>query len=287
MFKSKFPIICAAMNKVSDLNLARACVAAGIVPSLIAKSYLTEDQFRSDALEIIKSGSDLQVSYIMEDMVDDADLILELGISHIEIVGFIGQSRQAWVEATRARSDVINAMRSRGVKIVLKIGRTDFLPGIVDLLDAISYKGSAAAGRSVSGVDLLTEIPVLKKQYPDLAIIAQGGVKNKQDIADLLNAGACAVSIGTLFAMAAESSVPLATKNRLLQASNSDIRRLPTGAKQRAIVFDEVASDDFNNTKGLQIGLNTGTSGHIFVGNAIGSITQILPVEHIVNNLTQ
>ncbi len=34
MLKSTYPILCVTMNKVSDLKLALACHAAGIVPSL-------------------------------------------------------------------------------------------------------------------------------------------------------------------------------------------------------------------------------------------------------------
>ena len=57
------------------------------------------------------------------------------------------------------------------------------------------------------------------------------------------------------------------------------------GARQRAVVFDEHGDDDFNNTVGLYSGLRTGNSGHIFIGNAIDSITEMLSVQEIVDHL--
>lgn len=279
MFNSKYPIICAPMNRVSDLKLALACAEAGIVPSLIPDSYGTIEDFKNAAIEVKKKSKDLQVSYALEDIVTNVDLILELGISHIEIFEYNLDSDQHSLR-------VLYELRKQGVKIILKVIKPDIIPVFLDVIDAVTYKGSDAAGRSAVGVDLLKEIPLLKVQYPGLNIIASGGIGNKKDIDKFLDAGACAVSIGTLFAMSADSSVPDTIKNKLLDTSSTDIKRLKTGARQRAVIFKEEQVDDFNNTQGLSLGLTTGTQGHIFVGNAIDSITDILTVKEIVNYLT-
>jgi hypothetical protein len=101
-----------------------------------------------------------------------------------------------------------------------------------------------------------------------------------------LSAGACAVSIGTMFAMSAESSVPEVTKKALLEKTSADITRTQQGRSQRAIMFGaQPADDDENNTPGLIAGLRTGTAGHIFIGNAITEIQEILPVDTIVKKL--
>ena len=149
----------------------------------------------------------------------------------------------------------------------------------------MTIKGSDGAGRSAKDIDLLREIPSIRKNYPDLKIVASGGVKNREDIRRLLAAGACAVSIGTLFAMSSESSIPFGVKLKLLNATGKDIRRLVAGARQRAVIFSETETDDFNNTSGLTKGIASGTEGHIFIGNAIEDINEIASVEQIVQRL--
>jgi NAD(P)H-dependent flavin oxidoreductase YrpB (nitropropane dioxygenase family) len=278
MFKS--PVVCAPMNGVSDLKLALACAQAGVVPSLIPYAF-TDSEF-ADAVKQIKAvTTELQVAYTFADIVKYHDLILDLGITHIEILEFEDH------DITEENIAVVNDLRAQGVKILLKILLPSIIPQFISFIDAVTIKGSDGAGRSARDVDLLKEIPKLRQQYPDLKIVASGGISNGDDIRQLMKAGACAVSIGTLFAMSVESRVPHGVKLKLLNSTGRDIRRLSTGARQRAVVFGEVADDDFNNTHGLMRGLSTGSEGHVFVGNAIESINGILTVSEIVDHLVK
>jgi hypothetical protein len=86
--------------------------------------------------------------------------------------------------------------------------------------------------------------------------------------------------------MSLESSIPDHTKEKLLEKTQDDIARVEQGARQRAIIFNnDNGDDDFNNTAGLLKGLSTGTQGHVYMGNAIGTVTKIIPVQEIVNQL--
>jgi len=266
------------MNGVSDLKLALACAHAGIVPSLIPYSLGAEEFI--EAVKLVKAVTpELQVSYTFDDIVMHRDLIVSLGITHIEILEFREQ------DLTEHNFKLTDELRANGVKLILKILKPEAIALFANHIDAVTIKGSEGAGRSAKDIDLLTVIPQIKSQYPDLHVIASGGVKDSADVRRLLSVGACAVSIGTLFAMSAESSMPQDVKLKLLNSSDKDIRRLKTGARQRAIVFTETAVDDFNNTGGLHAGLKTGTSGHVFAGNALGQITSIRPVAEIVSYL--
>lgn len=280
MFKSKYPIVCAPMNRVSDLKLAMACAEAGIVPSLITYPDL---KLFLENLEIYKNtGKELMAAMSLQHAVD-SDLhekILNSCITHIELIEF------SLEELTEHNIIKIQQLRSAGIKIIIKILRHDYADNFLSIIDGVTIKGSEGAGRSIADVDLVTEIKKIKELYPNLAVIASGGVKNKQDIDKLLAAGACVVSIGTMFAISTESSVPEATKQVLLEKSTEDITRTKNGDHQRAIVFgaQQVADDD-NNTFGLITGLRTGTVGHVFVGNGISEIQDILPVDTIVKKL--
>ena len=267
------------MNGVSDLNLALACARAGVVPSLISYKFTSMSEFGNAVTEILKECTEIQVAFSFNDIIAQAELIKQLGITHIEILDFEQEDLSAENRAA------INQLRSQGVKILLKVLLPHIIPEFIDIIDAVTVKGSEGAGRSAQDVKLETIIFEIKSSYPDLPILASGGVKNGKDIRLLLAHGACAVSIGTLFAMSKESPIPDTVKDKLLQSTSGDIRRLKMGARQRAVVFDEHGDDDFNNTVGLYSGLRTGNSGHIFIGNAIDSITEMLSVQEIVDHL--
>lgn len=280
MFNSKYPIICAPMNRVSNLKLALACAEAGIVPSLITYPNL---KLFLENLEVYKNtGKELVAAMSLQHAVnsDIHEKILNSCITHIELIEF------SLEELTEKNFIKIQQLRVAGIKIIIKILRHDHVDNFLSTIDGVTIKGSEGAGRSIADVDLVTEIKKIKELYPGLAVIASGGVKNKQDIDNLLAAGACAVSIGTMFAMSAESSVPDDTKKVLLEKSTEDITRTKNGEHQRTIVFSEQqVNDDGNHTFGLITGLKTGTIGHVFMGNAISEIQDILPVDTIVKKL--
>jgi NAD(P)H-dependent flavin oxidoreductase YrpB (nitropropane dioxygenase family) len=279
MFKSKYPIICAPMNGVSDLRLALACAEAGIVPSLLPYAY-TDDEFKIVVKQVKEVSENIYAAYSFIDIVNSIDQILDMGITHIEILEF------EFSEITEFNKDKINQLRKSGVKIILKILKPRIIPLFIDIIDAVLIKSSEAAGRSADDIDIFKVIPAIKKAYPTLNVIASGGVKNKLDIDNFLTAGACTVAIGTLFAMSLESSIPDHTKEKLLEKTQDDIARVEQGARQRAIIFNnDNGDDDFNNTAGLLKGLSTGTQGHVYMGNAIGTVTKIIPVQEIVNQL--
>lgn len=282
LFKSRYPIVCAPMNGVSDVNLALACNSAGVVPSLIPYNYKNFKEFFTE-LASYKNATqgDIIVAIRLDEVVDNRlhNKLMTSGITHIELLEFTESN------LTDDNINKITLVRDSGIKIILKILTHNDIAPFVDIIDAVTIKGPEAAGRS-EDVDLISEIKDIRLQYPDLKIIASGGIKNNEDIQKYISAGADAVGIGTLFAMSKESSILDTVKNKLLQSNSSDIRRLKMGARQRAVIFDEQNNDDFNNTNGLYSGLATANSGHVFVGNAIDTITEIKSVQEIVNYLT-
>jgi NAD(P)H-dependent flavin oxidoreductase YrpB (nitropropane dioxygenase family) len=282
MFNSKYPIVCAPMNAVSDLKLALACQQAGIVPSLVPYTYASFKEFFEALSEYKKTQGDIVVALRFSEVVDArlTNKLMTSGITHIELLDY---------EPTRITEENIvrvNELRANGVQIILKVLTHTYIEPYKDIIDAVTVKGPEGAGRSMADLDLIEEIKIIKSIYPTIKIIASGGIKNSYDIKRHLSAGADAVGIGTLFAMSKESSIPKEVKDKLMLSTSGDIRRLQSGAQQRAVIFKESTNDDFNNTQGLNQGLKTGTQGHVFVGNAIDSITEILSVEEIVKALT-
>jgi NAD(P)H-dependent flavin oxidoreductase YrpB (nitropropane dioxygenase family) len=279
MFNSSYPIVCSPMNGVSDLKLAIACAKAGIVPSLIPYTFKSFNDFFQAVNVVLKESNDIHVAISFKDIINNAELIKSSGITHIEILDYIPS------DITTANKNIINELRSTGIKILLKVLLPHVIDQFIDIIDAVTVKGSEGAGRSAKDIKLETIIFDVKQTYPGLYIIASGGIKNNNDIKSLLSLGASAVSIGTLFAVSEESPIPKEIKDKLLKTTINDIQRLKNGARQRAVIFDEHAEDDFNNTDGLMSGLQTGSSGHIFIGNAIDSVNEMLSVQQIVDHL--
>jgi NAD(P)H-dependent flavin oxidoreductase YrpB (nitropropane dioxygenase family) len=279
MFNSRYPIVCSPMNGVSDLNLALACARAGIVPSLIPYTFESFDDFFQAVGIVLKESKDIHVAISFKDIISNAELIKASGITHIEILDYEPD------DLTLNNKIAINEIRASGIKILLKILLPYIIDQFIDIIDAVTVKGSEGAGRSAKDIKLETVIVDIKQKYPELVIVASGGIKNSRDIKSLISLGASAVSIGTLFAMSKESSMSIEVKEKLLKLTNSDIKRLNAGARQRAVIFDEQDSDDFNNTNGLLSGLKTGTQGHVFIGNALDTINEILSVQEIVDHL--
>lgn len=228
---------------------------------------------------VLEESKDIHVAFSFEDIINNVELIKESGITHIEILDYDSD------DLTAANKTIINELRSHGVKIFLKVLLPRIIDQFIDIIDAVTVKGSEGAGRSAKDVKLETIIFDIKQSYPELYIVASGGIKNSSDIKSLLAHGASAVSVGTLFAVCAESSVPHVVKEKLLKLTSNDIGRLKSGARQRAIIFNEQGIDDFNNTNGLMSGLQTGTTGHIFMDNALSDINEILSVQEIVDHL--
>ena len=101
----------------------------------------------------------------------------------------------------------------------------------------------------------------------------------------MLDLGASMVSLGTIFSICEESTVSSLTKNKLINTSYSDVKRLDKGAAQKALVFSSVEERDVNNTVGLFNGIRNGTKGHMYVGTGIDHLDKIEPVQDIVLRL--
>lgn len=269
------------MFHISDIKLALACINAGIVPGLIA--YPDIDVFLADVKTCKKHCDEIFGSINLTDLIrnDIFKRIIESGITHIELLDY---NKDQISNETILK---IKLLRSHNIKIYIKCLSHKTLVHYLKIIDGVTIKGPEGAGRSLADVSLIDEISKIKELYPNLEIIASGGVKNNFDIKKLMQAGAHAVSIGTLFALSKESSMPEETKIKLLTKTSADISRTKHGAKQRAIIFQDTEFDgDPNNTFGLTTGLKSGTTGHVFMGNAISEVNKILPIIDIVTRIT-
>jgi hypothetical protein len=53
---------------------------------------------------------------------------------------------------------------------------------------------------------------------------------------------------------------------------------------QQGLIFSKVADDPYH-IHSLELGVQTGSSGHVYAGHAVDHITEILPIHEIVKKL--
>ena len=292
------PIIAAAMNRVSDLNLAVACQKAGILPSLSLYSYISENsnivdlnnfetalkryQDLTGTNNIIVSASniDLNLNSIKTILVNNKVTFLEI-IYHDLIHIPLENRRSANKALITSLKDFYSSV---GIKILPKMTQT--MDYTCSHADGVILKGLDGAGRTESNINPEEEIKKIHTLFPNLPVIFSGGVGSKTDVDHYLNLGCIAVGIGTLLAVAEESSISKQTKEKMIESNFSNITRLSIGAEQNALVFGKLEEgDDYNHSNSLINGINDPTKGLIFAGKSIDNIKQIKPVKDIIQEL--
>ena len=295
-FNCNYPIICSGMNTVSNVKLALAVRRAGCYPSFVAYNHTVLDQI----LDISTLDKDLKEYY---NLGGDRNYILGINSSLLvesdSFLKLLLEHKPAYVELfdtdylTHPKfTESVNLLHTEEIKILVKSLSAGYFfnciqngHNIQSLLDGIILKGPKGAGRvAKEEINLVNDIKKIRLLFKDLIIVAQGGVHSPADILELQESGADIVSIGTMFAVSEESSISLETKIKMLKSSYAETVRIGQ-VNQNGIQFSKMATDDENNTAGLKLGVDTGKQGHVFAGAAIDYITEIKPVQQIVQDL--
>ena len=272
------------MNQVSDARLAIACHKAGIVPSLFLSSFCY-DIIEKELIEYRNHvvGGDLLLSVACSDLIPNIiKLIVDYRVTHLELIDY-----HPTIENSSSR--IIELIRNSGIKVSLKmatyLGKTEYL----SLFDAIDIKGPDGAARVFkTDKSLMKKFLDAKSLYSNIPIIVSGGISTSKEIKEYLDAGAEAVSLGTVFALSEESRINMDKKRSLINMRYDDVTKLELkDSQQNAIVFSHIPNKEGNNTVGLRVGRDTADKGLIFIGKGIDNINAIKPVSEIVKELTK
>lgn len=301
MFNSKYPIVAVGMNKVSDIRLALAVANAGGVATITGFNYL-DLGYKLDLKALITdfelyNADQNTCNFIFS--VDDRLLIkypelLEIfdqyGIKYLELI-----TTQNFVDNNFAIFDkTIDKIKQQQIKILDKLvsdrrGKTrDWLRYVNDRFDGVIVKGNDGAGRvpTDSNITLIELTKQCIKSFPGKVVIPCGGIGSATDVLELINAGADAVGVGTLFAASKESPLAPKAKEKLVASTYADVTKLTTtDLKQNALVFTDVEQTKENNTRGLVLGVRTGEQGHVFAGKGINNVNTVKSVKEIITDL--
>ena len=283
IFPCKYPILCLPMNVVSDARLAIAAHNAGIFPGLV---MIDADECNRELITFREQTgcSNIMVAIDLPNILKShyIDVLIRNKVSHIELLDSnISQEHRA----------VLNSLRNNGVKVIAKWAGVFMNPSLriesKRVFDAITIKGPNAAGR-VEGkpTTLMQKILAIKALYPNVDIIATGGISTKQEIKELLDIGAVAVGMGTIFAVSEESKISRKTKLQMISSGFNSVTTVGE-SRQNALVFTDEPDYDMNNTNGLEHGITSPERGLVFMGRGIQNVHSIKPVSVIVEELTK
>jgi NAD(P)H-dependent flavin oxidoreductase YrpB (nitropropane dioxygenase family) len=296
IFDSTYPILCAPMNKVSDLTLAIASYDSGIFPSISIFNYFDPKEKRINYIELekdleifrIKTGSSKILLSTSDNFLSDKEfneIYDRRNFTHLEI---IIDSYSCYYN-DKKKIKIIENLKNRNIFLILKIwDYKTVLSKIGNLMDGFVLKGPNGAGTiPVDCITLEQRLLEILNRKPDAKIIASGGIYNGDQVKKLFSIGADSVAIGTLFALTQESCISLESKLKILE-SNSEMLTSVSDLKQNALIFSKIHSEypeDYNNTFSLRHGIKSIDKGHVFVGKAIDKVKTILPLKAVVENL--
>jgi nitronate monooxygenase len=118
---------------------------------------------------------------------------------------------------------VIDAAHSYGAKVFCDVTNLEHAKKCVSVkCDGFIAVGQGAGGHA-GAFPLSLLIPSLKKNFPDVPVIAAGGVATGAGIISMLALGAAGVSVGTRFIASHEAGVPAAYKDAVVSSEMGDI----------------------------------------------------------------
>jgi NAD(P)H-dependent flavin oxidoreductase YrpB (nitropropane dioxygenase family) len=276
ILETKYPIVCAPMFGVSDINLALAIAEAGCFPTFVdletAEQYLKETGSNKFSLFFT-------ISPFYDQELLDMKKILKLNPAQLDIT-FNRNFTIEQILLSKSIKVFFTQCNKQGIRLIRKI----ISPGSnhLEYFNGVNIKGNSAAGYVSDDYDTKQAF-LLQKQQSKLPIYPAGSISTGQDIDWFLQKGASGVYIGSLFAMTKESKIDNTVKEKMLLANTNE---KITNGNFNGISFSPITElhKNYNFSTGLIAGV-TGQGGHVYIGNGISNINEIVTVKQLVQRL--
>ena len=214
MLGIEFPIIKAPMFLVSNSEMVIESCNAGITGCVPALNYRTISELQSAIIEMKENcagpiGINLIVNKFNTQMDKQLDVCVELGVDYI--ITSLGNPKST-----------IDACKPRGIKVFCDVVNLEYAQKVESLgADAVIAVNNKAGGHlgPMSPEEL---IPLLVKNCK-IPVISAGGVSDGHQLSEILDLGACGVSIGTPFIATHEANVSQEYKQAIVDYGADDI----------------------------------------------------------------
>ena len=213
-----FPVIMAPMFLVSNMEMMKAGIRAGIMATFPTLNYRKDGELESVLDELNEYSKNYKGSYGVNIIVQKSN---PLSIKHTKIC--LEKKVPFFITSLGNPKDVIVGAHQYGGKVFCDVTN---IPHAKKCLEA-NCDGFIAVGQGAGGHagpnPLQVLIPALKEHFPSVPIIAAGGITNGSGLLSVQVLGASGVSIGTRFIATTEAGVNDNYKNAIVSSGMDDI----------------------------------------------------------------
>ncbi|WP_433017460.1 NAD(P)H-dependent flavin oxidoreductase [Kribbella sp. CA-294648] len=296
-FGLSVPVVAAPMANVSGGRLTAAVSAAGGLGMLGAGSAVSADWIRTEGAIAAASGKPYGVglmAWSVKDRPEHLDAVLELKPALVSL-------------SFGDYSPYVEPLRAAGIVVTTQAGTVaDAREAIAAGVDAIVVRGAEAGGHGRNEVGTLPLLQAIL-DLTDLPVLAGGGISGPRGLAAVLAAGAAGGWIGTAFLTCEEALTPESSRQRLLEADETDtVYGTVFDAASRAGWPDEFGGRALRNTfydtwEGKEAALKSDDEGHaqyvaatraadptaasLYAGQGVGALHKTTTAAEVIQTL--
>ncbi|MEU4393478.1 nitronate monooxygenase [Kribbella sp. NPDC023855] len=296
-FGLSVPVVAAPMAFVSGGKLTAAVSTAGGLGMLGAGSAVSADWIRTEGAIAAASGKPYGVglmAWSVKDHPEHLEAVLELKPALVSL-------------SFGDYSPYVEQLRAAGIVVTTQAGTVADAREAIDAgVDAIVVRGAEAGGHGRNEVGTLPLLQAIL-ELTDLPVLAGGGISGPRGLAAVLAAGAAGGWIGTAFLTCEEALTPEPSRQRLLEADETDtVYGTVFDAASRAGWPDEFGGRALRNTfynrwEGREDALKSDDEGHaqyvaasraadptaasLYAGQGVGALHKTTTAAEVLSNL--
>jgi nitronate monooxygenase len=215
-----FPMIMAPMFLVSNEAMIVAAMNSGIAGAFPTLNYRKDGE-----LENILTNLNLEKEKLKVNGTYGVNLIVQktnpLYEKHLKVC--VEKKVPFYITSLGSPKQVIEQAHSYGAKVFCDVTNMEHAQKCFDLgCDGFIAVGQGAGGHAGTNT-LQVLIPALHTNFPNIPVIAAGGIATGAGILSMLAVGAAGVSVGTRFIASTEATVSNEYKNAIVSSTMNDI----------------------------------------------------------------
>lgn len=218
--KITFPMIMAPMFLVSNENMMKCGLNAGIMATFPTLNYRKEGELHQllQALNVYKSSNNSQGNFGVNLIVQQSNPLYK---KHLAVC--IENKVPFYITSLGNPKEVIEKAHAYGAKVYCDVTNLTHAEKCASLnCDGFIAVGQGAGGHAGPN-PLHILIPALVNQFPHIPVIAAGGIASGIAMLSVLASGAQGFSIGTRFIASNEAQVSQEYKDAIVQSGMDDI----------------------------------------------------------------
>lgn len=218
MLNIDFPVIMAPMFLVSNLEMMKAGMRAGIMATFPTLNYRKPGELEAVLDELNRYKTETSGSYGVNIIVQRSNPLSE---KHTQIC--LEKKVPFFITSLGNPRDVIKGAHAYGGKVFCDVTNLVHAKKCADEgCDGFIAVGQGAGGHAGPN-PLQVLVPALKERFPQIPVVAAGGIASGAGLLSVQVLGAEGASIGTRFIASTEASVNNQYKNAVVSSGMEDI----------------------------------------------------------------